>query len=178
MRRLALVAILAAASTAHADKSPDVATALSGVGTGVSSAAILASFFLGSGTAEVNMPVFFAGLGSAVITPSLGQIYSREYLTYGMAVRAGAGVLAAIAVTTQQETVACDDGINKDCKSLKGAGFALLGVAAIGFIGGMAYDVMDASDAAVRANHAAIFSVSVVPTVVPHGGGLGLVGSF
>jgi hypothetical protein len=87
-------------------------------------------------------------------------------------------VFAGIAILGERHTVACDNGIDKDCKALNGTGLAFLGLAAIAYIGGMAYDVMDASEAAVRANQAATFSLALVPAVLPHGGGLGLVGRF
>lgn len=168
MKALAIVAALA--TTAHA-KDPDVATALSGVGTGVSSALVVSAFLFRSDREDLNRPLFIAGLGSSIITPSLGQLYSREYWTWGMVVRAGAAALGTIAVLTEEETVRCDNG-QTDCKSLKGAGLALLGLAAIGYIGGVAYDVMDAGDAAKRANG------QLSLRLVPSGTGLALVGTF
>lgn len=168
MKALALVAALA--TTAHA-KDPDVATALSGVGTGVSSALVVASFLARGDREDLNRPLFISGLASSIITPSLGQIYSGEYWTWGMVVRAGAAALGTIAVLTQEETVRCDNG-DVDCKNIKGAGLALLGLAAIGYIGGVAYDVMDAGDSAKRANGQ--LAIKVVPT----GTGLALVGTF
>ena len=171
----AALAILLLAAPAHADKSPTVATALSGVGVGASSALVVASFFVGNGRDDINAPLFLTGLGTSIVTPSLGQIYAGEYLTLGMGVRAAGGVLAAIAILTQRETVACDDGIHRDCKGLEGAGIALLGLAAIGYIGGIAYDVQDAGDAAVRANGP---HVTLAPTLLPHGGGLAIAGAF
>lgn len=168
MKALAIVAALA--TTAHA-KDPDVATALSGVGTGVSSALVVSAFLFRSDREDLNRPLFIAGLGSSIITPSLGQLYSREYWTWGMVVRAGAAALGTIAVLTEEETVRCDNG-QTDCKSLKGAGLALLGLAAIGYIGGVAYDVMDAGDSAKRANG------QLSLRLVPSGTGLALVGTF
>ncbi len=180
MRHLAPIALafLAPAATAHADKSPTVATALSGTGAGVSAAVVVSSFLFGRTEGSVNLPLFFTGVGTSIVTPSLGQIYAGEYWSYGMALRGGAAAFAAIAILGERHTVACDNGIDKNCKDLNGTGIAFLGLAAIAFIGGMAYDVMDAPEAAARANQAAQFSVSLVPTVLPHGGGLGLVGRF
>ena len=175
MRALALVLVLGSA-TAHAEKSRTLASALSGIGVGVSSAVVVSSFFIGNGHDDINTPLFLAGLGTSIVTPSLGQIYAGEYLTLGMAVRGGAGVLAGLAFLTQRETVACDDGIHKDCHNFKSGGLALLGLAAIGYIGGMAYDVQDAPDAADRANHT--ITLALVPTALPHGGGLALAGTF
>jgi hypothetical protein len=171
-----VLALLLAPSLASADKSPTTATALSGIGAGVSGAVIVSSFLVGTSTAEINTPLFLIGLGSSIVTPSLGQIYSGEYFTWGMAARGAATALAAIALLGEEKTVACDDGINKNCKTLQGAGLALVGLAAIAYIGGMAYDVNDASDAAARANVHALFTL--VPTMDPHSAGLALAGRF
>jgi len=166
----ALVLVAAMATVAHA-KDPDVATALSGVGTGVSSALVVASVLARGDGEDLNRPMFIAGLGTSIITPSLGQLYSGEYWTWGMVVRAGAAVLGTVAVLTQEETVRCDNG-GTDCKSLKGAGLALLGLAGIAYIGGVAWDVQDAGDAARRANG------QITMHLVPSGTGLALVGTF
>ena len=174
MKALAIIVVLA--TTAQADKSSTTAVALSGTGAGISGTLVLASFFVGNGNNDINTPLFLTGIGTSIVTPSLGQIYAGEYLTIGMGVRAAAGTLAAIAFFTQEETVKCDDGIHNDCKSLKGAGLALLGLAAIGYIGGMAYDVQDAPDAATRANQHG--SVTLAPLAFPHGAGFGVAGRF
>jgi hypothetical protein len=47
---------------------------------------------------------------------------------------------------------------------LTGPGIALVGAAAIAYIGGTAYDVMTAPEAVDRANHR---NISVVPMVLP-----------
>ena len=169
MRALALVAALS--GVAHADlKSETTATALSGVGAGVSGALVVSSFVFGTGNDDFNRPLLFTGMISSIVTPSLGQLYAGEYLTVGMGLRAGAAGLATLALLTQEEDVTCDDG-RRACKDLKGAGLALMGLAAIAYIGGVAYDVQDAGDAAKRANG---MTISLVPT----GSGAALVGRF
>ena len=72
-------------------KKLNTAYLLSGVGVGVSSALFLTSFFVGKQVGDVNMPVLFAGLGSGMITPQLGQIYAGNYLTWGLAIRLAGG---------------------------------------------------------------------------------------
>lgn len=168
MKTLALVAAMATA--AHA-KDPDVATALSGVGTGVSSALIVSSFLARGDREDLNRPLFITGLATSIVTPSLGQFYSGQYWTWGMVVRASAAALGTIAVLTQEDTVRCDNGV-VDCKNIRGAGLALLGLAAIGYIGGVAWDVQDAGDSAKRANG------QITMKLVPSGTGLALVGTF
>ena len=66
------------------------------------------------------------------------------------------------------------------CTTFYGAGIAMLGVAAIAFIGGMAYDVDDAGPAVDRYNVS--HGVSITPTALPATNGpapgLSLAGSF
>ena len=59
-----------------------------------------------------------------------------------------------------------------ECKQLKGAGVAMVGLAALGFIGGMWYDALDAGDAVGRWRKR--HGIIVAPT--PNGVALG--GSF
>jgi hypothetical protein len=75
------------------------------------------------------------------------------------------------AVNNEETTVTCDTAgtYGENCKQLKGAGVALVGLAALGFIGGMWYDALDAGDAVDRwrARH----GIVVAPT--PNGVALG-----
>ena len=169
--RLVLVCLLLAASTAHADKDRNVALAASGVGAGVSSAIALSSIFIGTDAQnQVNMPLFYVGLGSALVTPSLGQFYAGEGLTVGMGVRAAAAGLALLAITSTQETVACDDPRMTGCKAFTESSFALFGLAGIAYVGGVAWDVMDAGDAVDRWN--ARHHVAITPMIGARGYGL------
>jgi hypothetical protein len=161
------VAVLVLASgSAHAEKKRQTAQILAGVGTGVSSALILGGFAFASQGNPINKPLMYSGLASAMITPSLGQFYAGEYVTIGMAVRVAAAGLATYALTHETKTIQCDDASTSGtmCQSFYGAGIAMLGIAGIAFIGGMAYDVGDAAPAADRynANHGFV----VVPTAV------------
>jgi hypothetical protein len=161
-----LVVLLALASPARAEKNRDTAQILSVAGTIASSALVLSSFFIGTNTGEVNEPLLYAGLGTSIFTPSLGQYYAGEYLTLGMGVRGGAAAFALIAFAAEQETTTCDNGTspNQKCTSLTGPGYALMGLAAIAYVGGCAWDVEDAPDAADRANHV---HMAITPTIVP-----------
>jgi hypothetical protein len=174
VRKVALVVLLACA-TAHADdKSPETAKYLSGGGAAVSGAVLLAAFLDPPLGEPYNAPLLYTGLATAVITPSLGEFYAGEWFTPGMAVRIAAASIAVFAVHNEQTTVTCDSGEppGTTCKQLKGAGIALVGLAAIGFVGGMWYDALDAGDAVTRwrARH----GTYVAPTT----SGVALGGSF
>ncbi len=158
--------LLAITGSAQAGpRSRKIAQLLSGTGTGVSSALILSGFVFASDGNPINKPLLYAGLGAAAITPSLGEWYSGEYLTIGMAARVlGAGI-ATYAVENQQEPVNCQTTGQTGCTSMKGAGLALLGLAGIAFIGGMAYDVGDSADSADRYN--ARHGFAVAPVIMP-----------
>ncbi|HEX7703466.1 MAG TPA: hypothetical protein VF403_22155, partial [Kofleriaceae bacterium] len=88
MRSLVILLVLLAVAPAHADetkpKSEQTAQLAAGVGTGVSGGLILAGFLAGDSSYPFNRPLMYTGLASALITPSLGQIYAVEYITLGM----------------------------------------------------------------------------------------------
>src|ERR1051325_949332 len=166
MRSLVLAVVLLA-STAHADKSRETAQTAAGIGAGVSSALVLSSFFIGTDSQnQVNMTLLYVGLGSSLITPSLGQFYAGEYLTPGMGVRALGAGLAVYAGLHGQETVTCDFASTQDqkCKVFTEKAIVLFGIAGIAYIGGVAWDVMDAGDAVDRYN--ARHHVMVAPTAL------------
>jgi len=169
MRGLVIVSILAGAAPAHADKSRATAVELSATGAALSTAFVFGAFFTGRDNSEVNEPLLYTGLASSVITPSLGEIYAGQYLTWGMGIRGGAGVLAGIALSLHQETVTCElaTSSTQTCKQLSGTAVAVLGLAAIAYVGGVALDVMDAGPAADRYNAIHGKTYAFVPTVLP-----------
>lgn len=182
MRKLVLLALLVCGS-ARADKSPDTAKLLSGVGTGVSSALVVGGFMFAADGDAFNTPLLYSGLASSIITPSLGQWYAGDWFTPGMAVRIGAVGLATFALTHETYDVVCPLSSSAEmrmCSQLKGAGIALLGVAAIAYVGAAAYDVSDAPQAVERHNHRS--GVIMAPTAMssPQGvvPGLALAGYF
>lgn len=185
MRSVALIAVLvAAAPAAHAEgpKSEQTAQLLAGVGTGVSSALILAGFLDSDSSHPFNKPLMYSGLVGAAITPSLGQFYAGEYVTIGMAARVVGAGLATYGLTHYTKTTTCDDahGAGTMCTSLDSGAYPLLGLAAIAFVGGMAYDVGDAAPAVKRWNDR--HNVTVAPTIIPSASGptsgLSIAGSF
>jgi hypothetical protein len=180
MRACVLIAALGVvSSTAHADdeKSPNVALALSGVGAGVSSAMIVSSFIFAPSYGDINVPLLEIGLGTSLITPSLGELYAHDWLSWGMGVRAGAAALAAVAVATQEKSAPCEVDTTQTCKTLQGGGLVLIGLAAIAYIGGTAWDVSDAGDSAVRYNHR-LNGLAIAPMSVHGGAGLAIGGTF
>jgi hypothetical protein len=176
--------VLAAGVPAHAEspKSEQTAFILAGTGTGVSSALILAGFLGGDSSYPFNQPLMYAGLASAAITPSLGQFYAGEYLTIGMAARVVGVGLATYGLTHYTHTTTCDTAhmAGTVCKSLGSEAIPFLGLAAIAFVGGMAYDVGDADDAARRwnARHGFVIAPSIVPSASGPAPGLSIAGQF
>jgi len=152
VRKVTLFVLLACAIAHADDKSPETAKYLSGGGAAVSGVILLAAFMAAPATDPYNTPLLYTGLATAVVTPSLGEYYAGEWFTPGLAIRIASAGLAVYAVRNEEMTVTCLDmpAAGTKCKELKGAGMALLGVAAIGFIGGMWYDALDAGDAVNR----------------------------
>jgi hypothetical protein len=189
MRRIALAtaAVLVmsfAATTAHAGpRNRQTARVLSGTAAGVSGAVALTGFLTVPEGEAFNKPVLYTGVGMLFVMPSLGEMYSGQYLTWGMGVRAVATGLALWTLQKEVEPVICDTvGANKDlnCKQFKENAYPLLGVAAIAFIGGVFYDVLDAPDAADRFNARHGFVVAPAPINTGSGmaPGLTFMGSF
>lgn len=170
MKRVALSLVLACAfaTPAHAEKSLTTARWLSGVGSGTSGALFLAAFLVSGDETEVNLPVLFTGLGTGVFTPSLGGIYAGEYLTLGMGLRLGAGLVAAYAVLGQDQNVRCP-GVQFDnsCTNLKQEAYLFIGLAGIMFVGGAAYDIKELPtfvDAANRRERGMALTPTLLPT--------------
>jgi hypothetical protein len=180
--RLAMICVMAAAVPAHAEgpKSEQTAQILSGVGTGVSSVLILAGFLDENSSQPFNKPLMYTGLASAAITPSLGQFYAGDYITIGMAARVVGVGIATYALTHYTKDAMCDVANMTGCKTLDSGAFPLLGLAAIAFVGGMAYDVGDAGPAVQRWNehHGFQIAPAVVPGANGPAAGLSVVGQF
>lgn len=174
MRALIVLVILALASPARAEKSEDVSFGLAVAGTGVSSALVLSSFLIKSDGDDYNKTLLVTGLATSVITPSLGQLYSGQYLTIGMGIRGIAGLIALWGMSMKQDEP-CITVPNTNCPTTKASGLTLMSLAAIAYIGGVAYDVREARSAARAHNKK---HTMLAPTAMSHGGGLSLVGRF
>ncbi len=184
MRRLAVVSVLLAlCATASADtKDPQTARLASGISASVAGAVTVGGFVFAQDGHPFNTPVLYTGLGLMLVGPSAGEFYSGQYLTIGMGIRAVGAGLAVWTLQTQTKIVTCDDATNSNqkCTDFVENAAPLLGIAAIIFVGGVWYDVLDAADSAERHNRKQ--SVSVTPTALagPHGlaPGLAFGGSF
>lgn len=184
MRSLVILLVLLAAAPAHADgpKSETTAQILAGGGAGVSSGLILAGFLAGDSSYPFDKPLMYTGLVSALITPSLGQFYAGEYITIGMAARVLGVGLGTFGLMHYTEVTPCDGahGPTDTCRHIDSGAIPFLGLAAIAFVGGMAYDVADASGAVQRWNdhHGFIVAPTVVPASDGPAPGLSFVGQW
>lgn len=165
---IAAVLVLFCATAQAGPKKRNTARLLSGVSAGVSGGVVLAGFLFAPDAKRINQPVMLTGLGLLFVTPSLGEMYSEQYLTWGMAVRGAAAALAVYTLETQTEIVTCDTAHSstEKCEAFSESAYPMLGIAAIAFIGGVWYDTLDAGDAADRYNreHGFTLAPSVVPT--------------
>ena len=175
MRAIVVLVVLALASPVRAEKSETVSFGLAATGTAVSSTLVVAALLFHGEDDEFNKPVMIAGLASSVITPSLGHLYAEQWLTVGMGIRAAAGTLALLGFSRTQPAPCISDR-NQNCPTTTGGGLTLVSLAAIAYIGGIAFDVRDSRDAARRYNkkHRAVLA----PTAMSHGAGLSLAGRF
>jgi hypothetical protein len=183
--RLVVLTLLLAWSPAyaqHAAKNPKTAQVLSSVGASISGAVVVAGFVTAPDSRRINEPVMYTGIGMLFITPSLGEMYAGEYVTLGMGVRALSAGLAVWTMRSQTTLVRCDDALTSSeplCEQFTANAYPLLGLAAIGFIGGVWYDALDADDAVDRWNKR--HGLSVTPAVPSANGpapGLTLSGRF
>jgi len=179
---VALFLVAASASAARAEKKPKTATLLSAVSSGVSGAVVVAGFVSAPDAKRINPPVMYTGIGMLFVTPSLGEIYAEQYLTIGMGIRALSAGLAIYTLQTQTKLATCDtahSSTEPPCEIFTEGAYPLLGIAAIGFIGGVWYDVLDAGDAVDRYNKKHGFTVTpVVPTTSGMAPGMTLSGTF
>ena len=172
MRRVPLVVMLVC-SAAHAEpKNHKTAQWLSGGGVAVSSALVVGGFAFAGRGETFNMPLLWSGIATSVVSPSLGEWYAGEWVTIGMAVRVTGAGIASFAIAHQQYDTVCLDSTSaapKTCRVFNGTGIVLLGLAAIAFVGGAAYDVADAPEAVDRYNAHHGFAVTPMPMAGPQG---------
>lgn len=172
-RFLVPLMLVLACATAHAEKDRKTATYLSAGAASVAGAVTLAGFLTTPEGEAFNTPVLYTGLGLLFIAPSAGEYYAGQYLTIGMGVRAAATGFAVWTLQSQTRAVRCDTigaSTALDCETFTENAYPFMGIAAIAFIGGVWYDVLDAGDAADRYNRK--HSIMAVPTVMPGPQGL------
>ena len=191
-RALILAALLASTTAAHAGgraRSRTVAQVLAGVGTGLSAGLTLTSVLINKYDETANTPMLIVGLSTSVITPSLGQIYAGDYLTWGMTIRAVSGAMIAIGALGFTAHKHClEQGpmgtfVDTTCAELTQQSVVIMGLGAIGYIGGVAWDVLDTGDAVDRYNRTQGVYVAPTASVIHTPTGhdvpmVGLVGTF
>ena len=175
--------VLALSATAHAGpKDPETARLASGIASAGAGAVTLGGFVFAPDSKPFNKPLLYTGVGMLFVGPSAGEFYSGQYLTIGMGIRAAAAGLAVWTLQNETKVVTCDDASNSDqkCEGFTDIAAPILGVAAIMFIGGVWYDVLDARDSAERYNRRHGFSLAPTALAAPHGTvpGLAFGGSF
>jgi hypothetical protein len=184
MRRAAvLVMMVALTHLAEAGpKKRDTARILSGSAAALSGVVVGAGFMTAEDGHPFNKPVLYTGIGLLAITPSAGELYAGQYVTIGMGIRVVGAAFASWIFSSHVESVVCDNGTSSadKCEQLDDTAPPLLGVAAIIYIGGIWYDVLDAGDAADRYNTSHGYALTPTALRGPQGmaPGLALTGSF
>jgi len=178
-----VVALVLTATLATAQARPrklTTAYTLSGVGTGVSVALIVGAFALPPHSGDIYMPLLWTGLGTSVVTPSLGNWYAGRWLTVGLGIRVAAGGLAAYVAATQRQDHQCDTATSMTCQQISNNGMTLLGIAGLVYVGGAAYDFKTLGDDvdAYNAKHRFQWAHVLTPCPTGSGAGVGIGGAF
>ena len=149
---------------------PDEAFELSAIGAaapaavaGVGALMVLASG--GSGATRDNgLGVVMVSQLVGLVTPSIGELYSRQFVTGGMAMRVGGLLVETVGLFDYYNTGIGDCAtLGPECHHPAGTYAMIVGGAAL-YAGGMLYDVVGARDAAGSWNRR--HDVMVVPTAL------------
>jgi hypothetical protein len=124
---------------------------------------------------DIGGPIAVVGLAGLLIAPSLGEIYAGNTWSRGATTR-----VAGLALTTVGGLIFASNLNRADASaSATGAVGGAVVVAGLGaVVAGIAFDVVDAPQAARDANHDLQLTPTVVSTGTSHGMGLALTGSF
>jgi hypothetical protein len=152
-------------------KSRTEAIVLSASGTALSLSLVTA------GLATSNSTVLSAGVLSSLVTPSAGEIYAGQIVTWGMAMRVAS---AGIGLAGVSEALKCFDS-EGTCQNNQGLATTLLLVGGLGYASGIIYDIATAGTAVDHYNNK--HGLRVTPLVARSATtgqtfGLGLSGSF
>jgi hypothetical protein len=167
---LAALSTLAKAESAESEPvaplDPDKAFELSAIGAAAPAAVagVGALMALGSGATRDNgLGVVLVSQLVGLITPSIGEFYSRQILTGGMAMRVGGLVVETVGMFDYYNNEIGDCATGPACHHPAGTYALIVGGAAL-YAGGMIYDVVRARDAASSWNRR--HDVMVVPTAL------------
>jgi hypothetical protein len=181
MKTIAMSVLLLAARSALAQATPadgepaepldpDTAFELSAIGAaapaavaGVGALMVLASGGSGA-TRDDGLGVVMVSQLVGLITPSIGEFYSRQIVTGGMAMRVGGLLVETVGLFDYYNTGIGDcSSLGPECHHPAGTYALIIGGAAL-YAGGMIYDVVRARDAASSWNRR--HDVMVVPTAL------------
>jgi len=181
MKKLIIAMLLVSSIAAAKPRKLQTAYAASGIGTGVSVALIAGAFAFPPHSGDVYYPMLWTGLGTSVITPSLGNWYAGKWLTVGMGIRVATSAFAAYVVATKRQDHQCpDSSVPKTCTEITNTGITMLGIAGLVFVGGAAFDFHSIPDDVGEYNRKHAFRWAPVLTPSPTGNGalLGIGGEF
>jgi hypothetical protein len=149
---------------------PDTAFELSAIGAAAPAAVagLGALMVLGSGgggaTRDDGLSMMLVSQLVGLVTPSIGELYSRQIVTGGMAMRLGGLLVETVGLFNYYNTGIgdCAD-LGPECHHPAGTYAMIVGGAAL-YAGGMLYDVLGARDAARSWNRR--HDVTLVPTAL------------
>ena len=136
--------ILATSRAASADEAPpeprnrNTAFALSVGGTALSAGLVMVGMRIDSAS------LITVGLLSSLVTPSAGEFYASKFVTWGMAIR-GASAMSLLAGL--DAALECSF-VGDSCHSYEDRAGTLIVAGAIGYAGGVLYDIATAGSAA------------------------------
>jgi hypothetical protein len=129
------------------------------------------------GGSSSNGTLFAVGLVSSLVTPAAGEIYAGKLFTWGMGIRVVSAGAAVVGFAEAFKCLFAEDTCHSDTE----AAGTLIAAGAIGYAGGVLYDIATAGSAVDDYNRR--YHLRVTPTVIPTTSsgpavGVGVAGSF
>lgn len=173
---LTLVSVVALTTPAAAETTPQPVSENAAVGLSVG-ATVASWAAVAGGLALDNNALAGGGLVGATVAPSLGHWYAHKPVTRGLVLRLGGA--ATVMVGGAIVVLASIGGmLGDDTRDLGTAGVTVLVAGGGLFAAGTVDDLINVKASARSYNKRLGATATVVPTAVPHGGGLAIVGSF